>query len=115
MAPEPLCYTGGGVDDAFDRDDEVQEGQDKHAAMYEKRNLHVYGKSRRHSADKQQDAGAEGDILQQAFLKKFIHFAKERCHPKLVDEAGEFVSTAYAALRAKQVRPRCHIILYCSE
>ncbi len=104
MTPEPLGYNGRGVDDAFDKDDEVLEGQDKHADMYEKRNLHIYGSGNHGaSADKHQNK-PEGDILQQAFLKKFIHFAKERCHPKLVDEAGEFVSTAYAALRAKQVR-----------
>ncbi len=107
MVPEPLGYNGRGVDEVFDKDDEVQEDHDKSAAMYEKRNLHF------HAGGCQKQDSSEGDILQQVFLKKFIHFAKERCHPKLVDEAGEFVSTAYAALRAKQVRMKKLFRLCC--
>jgi len=46
---------------------------------------------------------AEGDDarLSTAFIKKYIHFAKMRIHPKLTEEASKRITMLYADLRAK--------------
>ena len=46
---------------------------------------------------------AEGDDarLSTAFIKKYVHFAKMRIHPKLTDEASKRITMLYADLRAK--------------
>ncbi|KAH6765243.1 Minichromosome maintenance family protein [Perilla frutescens var. frutescens] len=40
-----------------------------------------------------------GDTLTINFLKKYIHYAKNRIQPELTDEASEHIATAYAELR----------------
>jgi len=46
---------------------------------------------------------AEGDDarLSTAFIKKYVHFAKMRIHPKLTEEASKRITMLYADLRAK--------------
>ena len=48
-------------------------------------------------------SAAEGDDarLSTAFIKKYIHFAKMRIHPKLTEEASKRITMLYADLRAK--------------
>ncbi|CAM9467250.1 unnamed protein product [Phaeothamnion confervicola] len=51
-----------------------------------------------------EDGGAvqREELLCQKFLKKYLYYAKTRVHPKLTDEAREFIAAAYAVLRGKQ-------------
>ena len=46
--------------------------------------------------------GRAGDVLTKDFLRKYIHYAKNRVHPVLSEVAMENISTAYADMRAKQ-------------
>ena len=48
--------------------------------------------------------GLPEDLFHKEFLRKFMHFAKNRIHPVLTDEAEESISTSYANMRAKQTR-----------
>eukprot|EP00908_Phaeocystis_cordata_P020284 Transcript_31955.p1 GENE.Transcript_31955~~Transcript_31955.p1 ORF type:complete len:527 (-),score=276.64 Transcript_31955:176-1756(-) len=45
--------------------------------------------------------GDEEARLSTAFIKKYIHFAKQRIQPKLTEEASKRITTLYADLRAK--------------
>lgn len=42
------------------------------------------------------------DYLTKDFLRKYIHYAKNKCKPVLSDEAMEAISNAYAQMRVKQ-------------
>ena len=47
--------------------------------------------------------GAGGaDLLTKEFLRKYIHYAKNRIHPVLSEAAMESISNAYAEMRGKQ-------------
>lgn len=46
----------------------------------------------------------QGDLLTKEFLRKYIHYAKNRVFPVLSDEAMETISTSYANMRARQSR-----------
>eukprot|EP00953_Heterococcus_sp_UTEX-ZZ885_P005848 3620-Heterococcus_DN1.PRE.6 len=53
------------------------------------------------------------ELLCQAFLKRYMHYAKRIVHPQLCDEARAYIAGAYSELRSKQdsktlpVTPRC--------
>jgi DNA replicative helicase MCM subunit Mcm2 (Cdc46/Mcm family) len=46
----------------------------------------------------------DNDVLNKDFLRKFIHYAKQRIHPVLSEDAMDRISEAYAAMRAQQTR-----------
>ncbi|CAE7183929.1 MCM3 [Symbiodinium microadriaticum] len=46
--------------------------------------------------------GGEGDVLTKEFLRKYIHYARNRVKPVLSAEAMEAISSAYAEMRSKQ-------------
>ncbi|KAM1765733.1 hypothetical protein ACFX14_004819 [Malus domestica] len=48
---------------------------------------------------KKTDRGRKRDTLTIKFLKKYIHYAKNRIEPDLTDEASEQIATTYAELR----------------
>lgn len=47
-------------------------------------------------------SSSNGDLLTKEFLRKYIHYAKNRVHPVLSDEAMDSISTSYANMRARQ-------------
>lgn len=49
--------------------------------------------------------GAAGDVFTKEFLRKYIHYAKNRIKPELSDEAMECISSAYANMRSRAMGP----------
>jgi DNA replication licensing factor MCM3 len=49
-------------------------------------------------------SGKNGDILTPEFLRKYIHYAKQRMEPVLSDDAMEIISNAYTIMRSKQTQ-----------
>lgn len=49
-------------------------------------------------------SSSKGDLLTKEFLRKYIHYAKNRIHPVLTDEAMDSISTSYANMRARQTK-----------
>lgn len=47
-------------------------------------------------------SGSAGDVLTKDFLRKYIHYARNRVKPELTSEAMESISSAYADMRSKQ-------------
>lgn len=79
-------------------------GAKEEKSMYEEENeddnnLTVYVKYNRmlHGANK--GKSFKRDTLTIKFLKKYIHYAKERIQPCLTDEASDHIATTYAELR----------------
>ncbi|XP_016460822.1 DNA replication licensing factor MCM3 homolog 2 isoform X2 [Nicotiana tabacum] len=58
--------------------------------VYVKHNRTLHGNSSRRKKD----------VLTIQFLKTYIHYAKNRIHPELTDEASDHIATAYAELRS---------------
>jgi DNA replication licensing factor MCM3 len=56
------------------------------------------------SARSVQDPNQAADVFTKEFLRRYIHFAKNRMHPELSDEAMDAISIAYADMRAKQTK-----------
>ena len=50
------------------------------------------------------DGGSGGDLLSKAFLRKFIHYAKNRVMPELSEEAMDSISNAYSTMRSQQTK-----------
>ncbi|CAM9160626.1 unnamed protein product [Chrysoparadoxa australica] len=48
------------------------------------------------------DGGSKQELLNQKFFKKYLQYAKSKCHPALTTDAREYIASAYAALRGKQ-------------
>ncbi|KAM1008264.1 hypothetical protein PS1_004681 [Malus domestica] len=72
---------------AFGREDETNND----SSVFVKYNRMLHGKKT--------DRGRKRDTLTIKFLKKYIHYAKNRIEPDLTDEASEQIATAYAELR----------------
>ena len=50
--------------------------------------------------ERERAAQRDGEqLLTMSFVKKYIHFAKNRLKPVLTDDANEFISAAYAEMR----------------
>ncbi|KAL7142515.1 hypothetical protein ABFS83_08G128400 [Erythranthe nasuta] len=83
------------VDGGTRLDDSLrQEGEDNSengSSVFVKYNRMLHGK--------RSDKGRKRDTLTINFLKKYIHYAKNRIQPELTDEASEHIATAYAELR----------------
>ncbi|KAL0300596.1 UNVERIFIED_CONTAM: DNA replication licensing factor MCM32 [Sesamum radiatum] len=60
----------------------------------------VFIKYNRMLHGRRSDKGRKRDTLTINFLKKYIHYAKNRIQPELTDEASEHIATAYAELRS---------------
>lgn len=54
-------------------------------------------------------ADHKDDILTKEFLRKYIHFAKNRIQPVLSNEAMDQIAQAYTAMRAHQSHKNLHI------
>ncbi|KAI9198885.1 hypothetical protein LWI28_023774 [Acer negundo] len=59
----------------------------------------VFVKYNRMLHGKKVQRGQKRDTLTIKFLKKYIHYAKHRIQPELIDEASEYIATSYAELR----------------
>lgn len=53
-------------------------------------------------SEKSTGTGSIGDILTKEFLRKYIHYARNRVKPVLSAEAMDAISVAYADMRSKQ-------------
>ncbi|XP_021888464.1 DNA replication licensing factor MCM3, partial [Carica papaya] len=71
----------------YDREDDA----DNDSSVFVKYNRMLHGKKT--------ERGRKRDTLTIKFLKKYIHYAKNRIQPELTDEASEHIATAYAELR----------------
>ncbi len=108
MEPESLsagmwdvCDTAGAN---ADEDEDATPMWEKQAQklLYGSKRAVSGGASKRRKAEdgSAEDAEKEG-LLNKPFLKKFIHYAKNRVEPKLSDEAMAYIEGEYPALRAK--------------
>ncbi|KAM0947007.1 putative DNA helicase [Dioscorea sansibarensis] len=52
-----------------------------------------------HGQERKRGRKGKNERLTIKFLKKYIHYAKNRIQPKLTDEASDHIATAYAELR----------------
>ncbi len=82
-------------DDDDDSEDELDDEQRVHSVW--QRNRH----SSHHGAFGEEDPHSN-DILQHDFLRKYLHFAKNRVKPELTENAREFIANRYAEMRCKQ-------------
>ncbi|KAL5997514.1 DNA replication licensing factor MCM3 2 [Asimina triloba] len=68
-----------------------EDDADANTSIYVKYNRMLHGEKRKR--------GHKRETLTIKFLKKYIHYAKNRIQPKLTDEASDHIATAYAELR----------------
>ncbi|XP_075523240.1 DNA replication licensing factor MCM3 homolog 2 [Primulina tabacum] len=71
-----------------DREDETEAG----SSVFVKYNRMLHGQK--------SDKGRKRDTLTINFLRKFIHYAKNRIQPELTDEASDHIATTYAEFRS---------------
>lgn len=57
--------------------------------------------AKHHKAQKR-ESGRAMKLLSMDFVKKFILYAKARCHPRLTEEAASYIATSYSRLRSKE-------------
>ncbi|GFP94919.1 DNA replication licensing factor mcm3 homolog 2 [Phtheirospermum japonicum] len=81
---------GGMRSDESSRHD-GEEDSETGSAVFVKYNRMLHGRK--------SDKGRKRDTLTINFLKKYIHYAKNRIQPELTDEACEQIAAAYAELR----------------
>lgn len=91
------------IDDDFDGDDSDDEARindtsRSSSAQVWQKSHHSFTTMDTHEDD---DPHSE-DVLQQDFLRKYIHFAKTRMKPVLTDEAREYIALKYAEMRSRQ-------------
>ncbi|KAG5184700.1 MCM2/3/5 family-domain-containing protein [Tribonema minus] len=101
MEPEPL----GGRDSSAQTAADATADPDAPAPVFEAFSALLHGGAAR-------EGGERPELLSQAFLKRYLHYAKQK-QPELCDASRDFISAAYATLRGKQdtktlpVTPRC--------
>jgi hypothetical protein len=69
------------------------------------RNLNSSGSSMEASSrwtNNGSSSSSNNDLLTKDFLRKYIHYAKNRIQPVLSDDAMEIISTSYANMRSRQ-------------
>lgn len=84
--------TSDGGDGSLDRNSQYGREDDADAGSY-------FVKYNRMLHGKKAGKGQKQETLTINFLKKYIHYAKNRFEPELSDEASEHIATAYAELR----------------
>ncbi|KAG6420553.1 hypothetical protein SASPL_117085 [Salvia splendens] len=70
---------------------EVEDDPEAGSTVFVKYNRMLHGRK--------SDRSRKRDTLTINFLKKYIHYAKNRIQPELTDEASEHIATTYAELR----------------
>jgi DNA replication licensing factor MCM3 len=77
--------------------EDANDASKEETPVFEKYNelLHIGIRTKRRKKQK------EVEVLSIAFLKKYLHYAKNRVNPVLTTEAADFISTSYSELRAK--------------
>ena len=81
---------GAPFQDSSDRPtEEVEDDNERETIVFEKYDKHLFG----------QADGTRKELLSIAFVKKYIHYAKNRIVPKLSVEASELIASYYAELR----------------
>lgn len=81
-------------DDDDDSDDDMDDEQRVHSVW--QRNRH-----NTHQGEFNDEDPHSNDVLQHDFLRKYLHFAKNRIRPELTEEAREFIANRYAEMRCK--------------
>ncbi|EPS70184.1 hypothetical protein M569_04577 [Genlisea aurea] len=81
---------GARLDESAGND--VEDDPEVGSAVFVKYNRMLHGR--------RSDKRRKEDTLTISFLKKYIHYAKNRIKPELTDEASEHIATAYAELRS---------------
>eukprot|EP00934_Nitzschia_sp_Nitz4_P001891 Nitzschia sp. Nitz4//scaffold11_size288233//168526//171028//NITZ4_000784-RA/size288233-snap-gene-0.26-mRNA-1//1//CDS//3329534104//1891//frame0 len=82
-----------------DYDDESDDDMD------DNHRVHTVWQRNRHSTAEElikSDDPHANDILQHDFLRKYLHFAKNRIRPELTEDAREFIANKYAEMRCRQ-------------
>ncbi|XP_077250981.1 DNA replication licensing factor MCM3-like [Tasmannia lanceolata] len=82
---------GGALDGNSRYVEEDDADDDANASVFVKYNRMLHGEKKRRALKR--------ETLTIKFLKKYIHYAKNRIQPKLTDEASDHIATAYAELR----------------
>ena len=54
--------------------------------------------------DSSESSEHEEDVLTKEFLRKYIHYAKNRRPPELTEDAMDLISSEYASMRSKQTK-----------
>ena len=81
--------------DDDDSDDEMDDEQKVHSVWQQNRHSSVQGEFS--DSDPHSD-----DVLQHDFLRKYLHFAKNRIRPELTEGARDFIANRYAEMRCRQ-------------
>jgi DNA replication licensing factor MCM3 len=87
--------TDTNLNELYDQDEEEEE---EVAEMYEKYNPLL------HSGVKPIGRSAEPTLLSIPFLRKYLHYAKQRAQPELSHAASEIISNFYVELRTEEPR-----------
>jgi DNA replication licensing factor MCM3 len=91
-------HGGAGHDSDYDDDDSDDEMDDRDR-------VHSVWQRNRHSSHVSETSDEDPhsyDILQHDFLRKYLHFAKNRMRPELSEGAREFIANRYAEMRCRQ-------------
>jgi DNA replication licensing factor MCM3 len=91
-------HGGAGHDSDYDDDDSDDEMDDRDR-------VHSVWQRNRHSSHVSETSDEDphsNDILQHDFLRKYLHFAKNRMRPELSEGAREFIANRYAEMRCRQ-------------
>jgi len=91
-------HGAAGHDSDYDDDDDDSDDE-----MEDEQRVHSVWQRNRHSSleDDEDDHLHSNDILQHDFLRKYLHFAKNRIRPELTETAREFIANRYAEMRCK--------------
>jgi DNA replication licensing factor MCM3 len=81
-------------DDDDDSDDEMDDEQRVHSVWQRNRNSS-------NEIEHNLEDPHSNDTLQHEFLRKYLHFAKNRVRPELTETAREFIANRYAEMRCK--------------
>lgn len=84
-----------------DYDDDDDDSVDK---MDDEQRVHSIWQRNRHNShhgEHSEEDPHSSDILQHDFLRKYLHFAKNRIRPELTEIAREFIANRYAEMRCK--------------
>jgi DNA replicative helicase MCM subunit Mcm2 (Cdc46/Mcm family) len=88
---------------------------DSDSPVFEKFNPLLHGAVAGAAASGGSGSGSEKrpELLCQAFLKRYMHYAKRIVHPQLCDEARAYIAGAYSELRCSALLLIQSTVCYC--